>query len=203
MITASILREARPTFETIAREPFLAALAENRLSNAALARWMREDTHFLRALRRMIGLLVADAPSEHAVDVMTSAYPALQAELDTFAVEAARIGEEIEGGPAPVTRRFNDMLFDAARTGFPDGIATYWAVEVAYLEAWSSVRERVGLREPYAKWIENWTSPAFREFVGALATIVDEHGDRDTARRRSLEVFELERELWAWCHHGG
>jgi thiaminase len=202
MLTESVLSEVRARLEEIEREPFLAALAENRLSDEALGRWVREDTHFLRALRRMIARLVTDAPTEQAVDVMTGAYPALQAELDRFAAEAERLGEDLASEPAPVTRRFNALLLEAAAAGFAEGIGTYWAVELAYLEAWSAVRRRIGLREPYAGWIENWTSDGFRAFVAALGALVDAHGDSSAMRRRTLEVLELERELWRFCHDG-
>lgn len=202
MLTATILRDGATVLAEIGEEPFLTAMAANELPEAALARWVREDTHFLRALRRMIGQLIVDAPDERSVDVIASAYPALQSELDRFAREAERLGEDIEGEAAPVTARFGALLESSARAGFPEGIGTYWAVEVAYLEAWSAVRRRVGLSEPYADWIENWTSAGFRDFVAALGAIVDEHGDPDAVRHRASEVFALERELWRWCFQG-
>lgn len=202
MLTESILRDARPALAAVAREPFLVALAEDRLPDAALGRWIREDTHFLRALRRSTALLAAESPSERAVDVITSAYPALQAELDRFALEAARLGEDLGAGPEPVTRRFNDLLFASARAGFSEGIGVYWAVELAYLEAWSAVREAVGATGRHADWIENWTSGGFRAFVGDLGALVDQYADEDSARSAAEQVLELELELWRWCHDG-
>lgn len=203
MLTATILRDAEPVMTAIGTEPFLTALAENQLPDAALGRWVREDTHFLRTLRRMIARLIAEAPTETAVDVISGAYPALQSELDRFAEEAGRLGEDLDDEPADVTLRLNEVLMQAARAGFAEGIGAYWAAEVAYLEAWSAVRRRVGLREPYASWIENWTSDGFRGFVADLGAIVDEHGDPDAVRRRADEVFALERELWRHCFEGG
>lgn len=202
MLTSTILRDAEAVLAEIGEEPFLTAMAANELPEAALARWVREDTHFLRALRRMIARLIVDAPDERSVDVIASAYPALQSELDRFVREAERIGEDVEGDPAPPTARFGALLESSARAGFAEGIGTYWAVEVAYLEAWSAVRRRVGLSEPYADWIENWTSVAFRDFVAELGAIVDDHGEPDAVRSRASEVFELERELWRWCFEG-
>ena len=202
MLTATILRDAEPVMTDIGTEPFLTALAENRLPDEALGRWVREDTHFLRTLRRMIALLIADAPTEAAVDVIAGAYPALQSELDRFAEEAARLGEDLDSEPSGVTRRFDEVLMQAAEAGFAEGIGVYWAAEVAYLEAWSGVRRQVGLQEPYASWIENWTSDGFRAFVAELGAIVDEHGDPEAARRRAGEVFTLERELWRHCFEG-
>ena len=203
MLTETIARDAEAVLAEIGEEPFLAALAADELPDAALARWVREDTHFLRALRRMIARLILDAPDERCVDVIAGAYPALQFELDRFAREAERLGEGLGEAPAALTARFTAMLMDAADAGFAEGIGTYWAVELAYLEAWTAVRRRVGLSEPYAEWIENWTSDGFRAFVDALAAIVDEHGDPAAVRRRSEEVFALERELWRWCFDGG
>ena len=202
MLTAAILREAEPVLSGIAEEPFLTAMAANELPDAALGRWVREDTHFLRALRRMIARLIVEAPDEHCVDVIAGAYPALQSELDRFAREAERLGVDLGTEPAPLTARFADLLQTSAAAGFAEGIGTYWAAEVAYLDAWSAVRRRVGLREPYADWIENWTSDGFRDFVGALGAIVDAHGEPDAVRRRAGEVFRLERELWRWCFDG-
>jgi len=202
MSTESILRDARPALAAIGREPFLVALAEGRLSDAALGRWVREDTHFLRTLRRAIARLIVDAPDERAVDVITGAYPALQSELDRFAAEAAGLGVDLETHSAPVTRRFGELLLSSAAAGFTEGIGTYWAVEMAYLEAWTTVREAAGVTGAHAGWIENWTSDGFRAFVADLAALADEHGRPDAVRRRTNEVLELERDLWRWCHEG-
>lgn len=202
MLTESIIRDACPALASIAREPFLSGLAEDELPEAALGRWIREDTHFLRALRRSTALLVAQSPSERAVDVITSAYPALQSELDRFAREASRLGLDLGAEPQPVTRRFSELLFSTARAGFAEGIAVYWAVELAYLDVWSTVRESAGLTGTHAGWIENWTSDEFRRFVDDLGALVDEHADPEAARRRAAEVLELERELWRWCYDG-
>ena len=203
MLTATILADAESVLAGIGEEPFLGAMAADELPDAALARWVREDTHFLRALRRMIARLIVAAPDERSVDLIAGAYPALQYELDRFAREAERLAIDLEGEPAPVTARFAEMLLAAADAGFPEGIGAYWAAEVAYLDAWSAVRRRVGLRGPYADWIENWTSDGFRDFVAALGEIVDAHGDPDAVSRRAGEVFALERELWRWCFEGG
>ena len=203
MLTATILRESQPVLAGIADEPFLTAMAANDLPDAALARWVREDSHFLWALRRMIARLIVHAPDEHSVDVMAGAYPALQSELDRFAREAERLAVDLGGRPQPLTARFGRVLLEAADAGFAEGIGAYWAAEVAYLDAWSAVRRRVGLREPYADWIENWTSDGFRDFVDRLAAIVDRHGDPEAVRRRAAEVFELEQQLWRWCFEGG
>ncbi len=203
MLTATILAEAEAVLGGIGEEPFLGAMAADELPDAALARWVREDTHFLRALRRMIAQLIVVAPDERSVDVIAAAYPALQFELDRFAREAERLRVDLDSEPAPVTARFAEMLLEAVGTGFSEGIGAYWAAEVAYLDAWSAVRRRVGLRGPYADWIENWTSDGFRDFVAALGAIVDAHGHPDAVRRRAGEVFTLERELWRWCFEGG
>lgn len=202
MLTQDILRDSRAALEAIAAEPFLTALARNELPDDALGRWVREDIHFLRALRRMMAALVVQAPDEAAVDVITGAYPALGFELDRFAAEAERLGKGLDSAPGPVTARLNALLAESAAEGFAEGIATYWAVEVAYLEAWASVRRRVGLVEPHAGWIENWTSAEFRAFVDSLGAVVDAHGDPESAPRRTDAVMALERELWRWCFDG-
>jgi thiaminase len=202
MLTPTILHEAQPVLADIADEPFLAAMAANELPDAALARWVREDSHFLWALRRMIARLIVHAPDERCVDVLAGAYPALRSELDRFAREAERLGVELGGDPEPLTARFGEALLEAADAGFGAGIGAYWAAEVAYLDAWSAVRRRAGLREPYADWIENWTSDGFRDFVAELAEIVDRHGDPEAVRRHAGEVFAYEQQLWRWCFQG-
>lgn len=129
MHTDDIVRQSGDALEAIKGEPFLAALAENSLADAALGRWVLDDTHFLRALRRMMGRLVAGAPDEHSVDVITGAYPALRFELDRFSREAERLGIELERSPGPVTQRFNRLLDDVSREPFAEGIVVYWAVD--------------------------------------------------------------------------
>lgn len=198
----SILDAAAREREAIAREPFVEALAAGRAPDPVVARWAREDLWFVRGLRRAVGRLMADAPDEAAVDLLAGAVPVLADECARLAAQATALGADPEAPADPLTVRFVNLLREAAAAGFGVGIAPYWAAEAAYLEAWTGVRERIGLTGPYAPWIENWTSAGFAAFVDALGRLVDAYGDPGAGAALAAEVFVLEREFWRMCWEG-
>ncbi len=202
-VTGALLADEQEALERIAAEPFLEGLADGSLPDPCLDAWLREDWHFVVAMRRSLGVLVAEAPDEETVDLVGAAFPVVRAELDRFEGEIARRGVDLGAGPGPVVGAFNEAVRAAFSAGPASALASYWALEHAYWWAWSRVRARVGADGPYGGWIENWSSPEFATFVSALADLADRHSDLETATPIARDVFARELSLWRYLWQVG
>lgn len=197
-LTAALLEAERAALERIANEPFLSGFAKGSLPDACLNAWLREDWHFVTAMRRTLGTLVVNGPDEATVDLVGGAFPVIRAELDRFEEEIGRRGVDVGNAPGRVVADFNDAVESAFAAGPASALASYWSLEHAYWWAWSRVREQIGISGPYGGWIDNWSSPEFAAFVSDLADLADRHSDLQTAAPIASDVFARERGLWRY-----
>jgi len=81
--------------------------------------------------------------------------------------------------------------------GWASGLTVLYGAERAYFDAWSAVRLAAGSHTPYARFVQNWSSPAFGAYVDALAGLVDAL-EGPTARQSRLfgRVVRFERRFW-------
>lgn len=131
-------------------------------------------------------------------------------------------------GPNRVTRAYVDMFMSAGSSGVTllEGMVVLWATEVCYLQAWkyaatmgeeqegASEKPRNTVKEEDAdggalreKFIPNWSSREFEDFVQRLAEVVDDMAwqvkgaeEGEMVRGRCLEwwrqVLWLEERFW-------
>ncbi|KAL4978186.1 transcription regulator PAB1642 [Aspergillus desertorum] len=122
--------------------------------------------------------------------------------------------------PAPITQAYIDMFMSAASPGnsLLEGLVVLWATEVCYLKAWryaagflekstGTGEDGGALRE---KFIPNWASGEFEEFVKRIGDAVDEFaglelgadlkdgdvGGLDRCERWWRQVVWLEERFW-------
>ncbi|KAL4992172.1 hypothetical protein BDW68DRAFT_150681 [Aspergillus falconensis] len=177
--------------------------------------------------------------SEKILDILIDALNNIQLELRFFEDVARGYGldlntitppeesdPEVEArgkfAPAPITQAYIDMFMSAASQGnsLLEGLVVLWATEVCYLKAWryaagfleKSMGNGTGedggaLRE---KFIPNWASEEFEEFVKRIGDVVDEFaglelgmdlnegddGGLDKCERWWRQVVWLEERFW-------
>jgi thiaminase len=200
-LTEQILEEAKGVEAELIEHPFFRALLEDDIPEVAYLRWVREDTLFARAIRRVLGTLIAKAPDESSIDVLSAAYAPLNAEIDLFSSEARKGNVDFSKGPMPATAKFIGLLQSSADVGFAEGIGAYWAGEKFYLDLWGTLLPRGG-KGRYAHWFATWTAAPFPEWVASVGDVVDRHGEPQGTRGAALEVFERERDFWDYCWTG-
>lgn len=105
-------------------------------------------------------------------------------------------GVEEEGGkvfgPNPITHAYIDLFMSASSPGTTllEGMVVLWATEITYLRAWQYASSHISpsttspsYKDPSqdgdngalrTKFIPNWTSPEFEEFVVRIGDVVDE-----------------------------
>ncbi|RDW86518.1 putative transcription regulator PAB1642 [Aspergillus mulundensis] len=108
----------------------------------------------------------------------------------------AELGGPQEGGgkfaPAPITQGYIDMFMSASSPGnsLLEGLVVLWATEICYLRAWKYAAGFLGRRAEKGgedtdggalreKFIPNWASEEFEEFVGKIGDVVDEVAERE------------------------
>lgn len=182
--------------------PFLVATAEGSLTEAAFNRWLVEDHFFVMGFRRFLGRLVALAPDEVARDVLSGAFGPLQAELELFRREARARGLRLDAEPGPMTLGYTSYLLATPDDGYDVALAVLYGAEKAYFDGWSAVRARVTPASPYWPFIDNWSTPAFGAWVGAIADLLgggDPTPEQLTAFGR---VVRFELRFWSAVHFG-
>ncbi|KAL4762764.1 putative transcription regulator PAB1642 [Aspergillus foveolatus] len=113
--------------------------------------------------------------------------------------------------PAPITQGYIDMFLSAASPGnsLLEGLVVLWATEVCYLKAWRyaadflqksagagnrSEEDGGALRE---KFIPNWASDEFEEFVNKIGDVVDEFARQELGEELREGAEGLDRcERW-------
>ena len=116
--------------------------------------------------------LLARAP-RHAQPVLAAGAVALVEELAWFERGAAERGLDLTAPPTPATLAYRDLLARLDAGPVPEALAALWAVERAYLDAWSYASPGAA---PYREFVAHWTAPGFAGYVAALAVAADREG---------------------------
>lgn len=169
---------------------------------------------------------VCNPPSaQHAQTTDTAKVPECEPRKpsggDPSAVGPLECGGPVYFTATRITRAYIDMFMSAGSSGVSllEGLAVLWATEVCYLRAWRYAASFLtgrrdgepkedtdggALRE---KFIPNWSSPEFEDFVNRIGDVLDEMAveikgvEEDEAMRgRCLEwwrqVLWLEERFW-------
>lgn len=156
----------------ITAHPFVQAAADGTLPRQAFDRWLVEDYFFVVGFRRFVARLVSLAPDENARRVVAGSLEPLAAELDLFGAEAMARGLALDAEPGPTTLGYTSFVAASAEDGWPVALTVLYGAELAYFEAWSAVRARADTSSPYWPFIDNWSSPAFGEWVKAISSLL-------------------------------
>ncbi|KAE8355203.1 hypothetical protein BDV28DRAFT_146387 [Aspergillus coremiiformis] len=134
-----------------------------------------------------------DCLQSRTVAILIDALVNIQRELRFFEEVAEEYGLDLTVvptgeeafGPNPITLAYMDLFMSAGSPGASlwEGLVVLWATEVSYLQAWEVVRrvmsEAGEMEEDWDggalrnRFIPNWTSTEFREFVDEIAVVVD------------------------------
>jgi len=183
--------------------PFLARTAAGTIAPVAFHRWLAQDFHYARELLRVMGILLARAPSPHGA-LLLDGLVAMKNELALFAAEAAARGVDLTAPLAPACRDYTSFLQATAfRADLVEAWAAFYAQEAAYLDCWREVKRRQqGAASPYQSFIDNWSSDGFAGYVAALAAALDElaRGITPDARVRVERTFRavVDHEIRFW-----
>jgi formylaminopyrimidine deformylase / aminopyrimidine aminohydrolase len=198
VITERLLDRCAAEWRAATRHPFLDAARTGALQREAFDRWLVQDYLFVADLLRFQAVLLARAPRS-AQAVLAGGLVGLEGELGWFEKHAAQRGLSLGVARAPSTTAYRTFLEQTAEADGPIGITALWALERAYLDAWSSAKPGAAA---YAEFVEHWTSTDFVTYVAGLAQAADEALASATphqlqaAEAAFVEVMRLERDFW-------
>lgn len=186
--------QAEPLWRAIQGHRFLAETAAGTIPPETFARWMQQDYLFVREAIPFLGVLLARAPASLRRS-LGEAIAALHHELEVFERLAREHQIALEGiRMLPTCHAYVQFLLATAYgRSFPEAFTVLYAAEKAYLDAWSWVKQQQRAASPWQAFIENWTSPAFREYVEWLGQALDTlaEGVPEAARAAMRELFLL------------
>lgn len=206
MSTAAwLVHEHTDLWTRIVSHPFVAACGEGTLPAEAFDRWVVEDHFFVVGFRRFLADLLAVAPDEDARDLLAGGLAALTPELALFRSHAGERHLDLRAEPCPTNLGYTSYVRSAARDGFVVGLTVLYGAEKAYLDAWRAVRGRAGDDTPYRPFVDNWSSPAFADYVDDIAALLDRVTAETPAsdlRRVFQRVVRFELRFWDAVHVG-
>jgi formylaminopyrimidine deformylase / aminopyrimidine aminohydrolase len=172
----AIVREVLDAlWSSATRHPFLDAVREGTITEAAFDRWLGQDALFVADLLRFQARLLARAPRP-AQAVLAGGCVALVEELDWFEVQAARRGIDLQQPALPVTLAYGQLLVRLDDAPYEAAVTALWVLERVYLLAWASAASS---SSPFAEFVEHWTAPGFEGYVDGLGELAVLEGQDD------------------------
>jgi thiaminase len=188
------LVRAESIWNAMLRHRFLKETAEGLIGDAVFGNWMQQDYLFVEEGVRFIAVLCSRAPLSIARP-LTSAIPALQAELELFESMASQKKISFQNlKTTPTCHAYVQfMLATAHSASFEEGFALLYGAEKAYFDSWLWVRQNLTHESPWLPFIERWSSDAFREWVSWIEVTLDGLADHSSPslKEKMIEVFLL------------
>ena len=205
MKAADLLERNAAAWQEATRHPFLEAVCEGSFPAEAFETWLVQDYLFVSDALVFQARLLARAPRP-AQAVLAQGLVALEAELGWFEARARQRSLALGAPRQPATATYNDFLASLKPEPYPVAITALWALERAYLEAWSSAAPG---HQDYRQFVEHWTTREFAEYVRGLEEAADaalrqsDERERERAEVVFAEVARLERDFWEMAWSGG
>ena len=187
------------------RHPFLDGVREGGLPAGAFDTWLVQDYLYVSDLLPFQARLLARTPRA-AQPVVAGGLVALVDELGWFEKVAEGRGLALDAPRQPATAAYRDLLSDLEGEPYPAAITALWAIERAYLEAWTGAKPGP---PDYRAFVEHWTTPEFAGYVFGLEGAADaalegaSEDERERAESAFLAVARLERDFWEMAFSGG
>lgn len=170
------------------RHPFLDAVRDGTITDAAFDKWLRQDALFVADLLIFQARLLARAPRA-GQRVLVGGCAALVAELDWFEEQAVRRGIALDAEPLPATLAYRELLQRLDDEPYAAAVTALWVIERVYLLGWTSAAPAAA---PLDGFVEHWTTPDFAGYVEELGALASpgEHEEQVHA------VLKLEVAFW-------
>lgn len=193
MPVAELLSRHPDAWRGATRAPFLDAVREGTIPEAAFDTWLVQDARFVADLLRFQARLLARAPRS-AQAVLAAGAGALVDELAWFEDKAADRGLDLAAPALPPTRAYAALLDRLDAADVPTALLALWVIERTYLDAWSFALPGA---PAYREFVEHWTVPGFAAYVSGLEAAADTAGTPADADAVFLEVVAAETAFWA------
>ncbi|MEV4537926.1 hypothetical protein AB0J82_29520 [Asanoa sp. NPDC049518] len=187
-----LLRRHAQAWADATRHPFLTGVRDGTLPPAVFAEWLVQDHHFVADLLAFQARMLARAPRP-AQAVLAAGAVALVDELTWFEDRAERHGLDLATAPGPATLAYRELLARLDAAPVPQSLVGLWAIERAYLDAWTFAAPGA---PDFREYVEHWTAPGFADYVAGLASAAEHALGADSADEVFTAVAAAEAAFW-------
>jgi thiaminase len=181
----------------LAAHPFVQALADGTLPEAALIAWAQQCRLFCLQERRALMVLRSYEPAGDLDGVLARLVDDTEREPRQLAETLAEMGSAVADDPWPACLGYSSYMVMSAHQGLLQGLTAVYACERSYLDTWTAVLPSVPDNARWRDWVDNWTSDGFRSLVGTLGGCLDDlAGEQSPQMLERLGVVFRDVQLW-------
>jgi len=193
-----LLETYHDDWQSATHHPFLEHCQSGTIQPAQFNTWLVQDYLFVTEFTRMVGRLLAAAPVSH-FDTILGGLTALKDELNWFRAKAAERNLKLDIKLQETNQRYCEFMRTLAIAPYVIQATAFWAIELAYNQAWQIHSPMVKLYDEFA---DRWGNPGFTSYVNLLEKQADEalQNTTDFVHNRVKPVFrevaKFERQFW-------
>lgn len=194
----NLLEKYKEAWVSATRHPFLDNCKTGEIKANQFNTWLVQDYLFVTEFTRMVARVLAVAPVAH-FDTIIGGLAALHDELNWFRDKASERDLSLNSPRQETCQRYCDFMEKLALEPYPIQAVAFWAIELAYNQAWQLPGPMVN---PYDEFADRWGSPDFTGYVNLLAKQADEvlkdarQQIYERAEQVFLDVCSLEKDFW-------
>lgn len=184
--------------------PFLEHCKSGMIKPAQFNTWLVQDYLFVTEFTRMVGRVLAAAPVSH-FDTILGGLAALKDELNWFRAKAAERNLKLDVRKQKTNKRYCEFMTDLAIAPYVIQATAFWAIELAYNQAWQI---HSPMAKPYDEFADRWGNPGFTSYVSLLEQQADEALQSTTefvhnrVKPFFRDVAKFESQFWQMAFEG-
>lgn len=200
----SLLEKHSNAWDSATRHPFLDNCKIGNIKPIQFNTWLVQDYLFVTEFTRMVARVLSTAPICH-FDTILGGLVALKDELNWFREKATERSLNRSTPRQKTCKRYCEFLENLALEPYVVQATAFWAIELAYNQAWQLPGSMI---KPYDEFAERWGNPDFTAYVSLLEKQADEAlaESNEIEQKRAEEVFigvaELEKLFWQMAYEG-
>ncbi len=193
-----LLQKHTQSWQEATVHPFLVQCKLGTIQQKQFNTWLVQDYLFVVDFTRMVGRILANAPSQH-FDVILGGLVALKDELNWFKEKAALQKLDLDTQKQLTCSEYCDYMNSLAAMPYPVQATAFWAIELAYNQGWQLPGV---MPEPYTEFADRWGNPGFTNYVKLLEQQADQglqtasESIQHQAEEAFLKVARLEKDFW-------
>jgi thiaminase (transcriptional activator TenA) len=197
----TLWEQIAPIYQSIIYHPFNVELAQGTLDQERFAFYMEQDAFYLVGFSRALAFIAARTDSSKTIrqflDFSIGALVA-ERELHTKFLAPNYNSDNFEPSPACIAY-VNYLISTAATAPLEEAVAAVLPCFWIYREIGRSIAVHVNENNPYALWIETYSSKEFSEATDRAISVLDEMANQCSANSldRVKNAFEYS-SLFEW-----
>lgn len=185
----NVWRIIEPLMDRLRQHPFLQHMAAGTLSRDAFVRYLQQDSIYLANYSREM-LSLAERVEDESQRTMFKRFAedSMEAEKSLHAELQASTGSSAQADPMPATLQYMSHTANLVESGdLPMAFAVLLPCMWIYsaLGGCAKAIQQGGASNPYAQWIECYSSPVMEEGLPVMQNIVNEMASHETSQRRA------------------